>query len=160
MYKLEVIEFCLETFFWIVAPIAIIIYERIIFFLNFRRNPILREKLERSTRDNNLGVLKNDHIRLTIAVLIMIFITQPYLVDLSRLITGNLTYVTGYVKNVKSYTYVYIKDKELKLFINSDIKKNKEYKIRYLPRTSRIISGEKIEKSIEQIIEEKQNFQK
>ena len=77
---------------------------------------------------------------------IIIFVggALPSLLDIPVLVKQDYSYVTGRVNDVRTESrdlnkYVYINDKKLNLFLNSNIEKNKLYKIGYIPNTSRIV---------------------
>jgi hypothetical protein len=79
---------------------------------------------------------------LIIGVLIFVFLILSYLKDLPGLITGNLIYITGEVTDIQTRSkdpsqYVFIEGKEVEFFFDSGAEIYKNYKIGYLPNTSR-----------------------
>lgn len=172
MFIFQIITFFLQLGFlllcagmFIFFPIEIITHkykEKVNFKTHINYGGVRYNITDRSERSLKIEKIIVRIIGVAIAILITIYMTVPYLLDVPKLITGNFNYVTGQVTKVSTKKkdfneYVYISGKEVRFFFSANVEKNSRYKIGYLPNTSRAIYGEKLDNYTSKV-EEKIGF--
>ncbi|ADL52695.1 hypothetical protein Clocel_3004 [Clostridium cellulovorans 743B] len=160
MFIFQIITFFLQLGFlllcsgmFIFFPIEIITHkykEKVNFKTHINYGGVRYNITGRSERYLKIEKIIIKAIGVAIAILITMYMTVPYLLDVPKLITGNFNYVTGQVTKVSTKKkdfneYVYIGGKEVRFFFSANVEKNSRYKIGYLPNTSRAIYGEKLD---------------
>lgn len=152
MYIFQVLAFVFEIIFWVLIGVIIA----------FNPDALISRKGNKKQSSNYIqwhcideGRKKygtwNRIGRVTWFILVMtitIYFLKPYFMDIPRLIQGRFWYAYGNVYEIKRYRkdpneYVYVGSTEVKFFFTSTMKEKEQYKVAYLPNTSRAIYAAK-----------------
>lgn len=143
MHIFQVASFIIHIIFWGVLSAILIIppktFVRIDKYNDYKCRK--KSKYEKRTLNGKLSKVLERVFRIMIAGIIIVVLIFPYVKDLPMLITGKLTYVTGQVTNIESYSkdpcqYVYLGEQEIVFFFDSGAKIDSNYNIGYLPNTN------------------------